>query len=44
MKQRPEVSMAVFSHLFSEITQQMMKDEHKDIEQQLHDLGVPIGQ
>ena len=43
LRARGETSLSAFSYLFCEITQQLMKDETIDIEQQLHDLGVPIG-
>lgn len=56
-QKRPEVALSAFSFLFSEIVQQMMKQEqaaqnHKalsgesqpDLEQQLFELGVPIGE
>ena len=43
LKQRPEVSLSVFSHLFNEFTQQLIKNNEKDIEVELHDLGKPLG-
>ena len=43
LKPRPEVSLSAFAYLFSEITQNLMKKDQKDIESELHDLGFPIG-
>ena len=38
------MSGSVFAYLFSEITQQLMKNEQNDLEQELHDFGIPLGQ
>ena len=51
LKPRPEVALSAFSFLFSEIVQQLMKQEkagdllgQSDLECQLHRLGVPVGE
>lgn len=59
LKPRAEVSLSIFSYLFSEIVQQLMKNEksggagggvgadhpgQNDLEHQLYQLGVPVGE
>ena len=47
---RKEVSLSAFAFLFSEIVQQLVKADgavgsgEADLEKELHDLGVPLGQ
>ena len=43
LKQRSEVSLAIFSHIFNEFVQHFLKDNQNDIQDELHDLGVPLG-
>jgi len=43
LKPRDNVSISAFSHLFNEITQHFIKTNERDLEVELHDLGVPIG-
>ena len=44
LKPRAEVSISAFGHLFNEITQHFITKNERDLEEELHDLGVPIGQ
>ena len=43
LKPKPDVNIAIFAHILNEFAQYFIKENKNDIQDELHDLGLPLG-